>query len=343
MRVLITRTDRIGDLVLSTPVFEAIKRDMPDTHITVMARKGIIDVISNNPFIDEYIPYDPDGIHRGLAGTIALSNTIKQKHIDTAIELFMSFYPALAIKLAGIKRIIGPGSRIYSYILLTDVIKQHRKESIYNEAEYNLMLLKPLGITDFNIKPKVYLSGNEDSCEKFLINQGVKPFNYIVVHPGMGGSAKNISIEKYIMLIKRITERYQLPVVITGSFMDHTIVNKITSELYGNSYVKDMCCVLSIEQLKMVLFFARLMIGPSTGPMHISAALGRPTIAIFSPIKVQSRTRWSPYLLDNVEIIEPEVECKQQYTCNKKCLHYDCMNSISIEKILEKVDKFLAV
>lgn len=343
MRILICRTDRIGDLVLSTPVFEAIKRFIPDAYTIVMARKGIIDVISNNPFIDEYISYDPNGVHKGLKGIFALSDEIKQKHIDIAIELFMSFYPALAIKLAGIKQIIGPGSRIYSYILLTDVIKQHRKESKYNEAEYNLMLLKVLGINNINIKPRVFLLDNADNCEKFLTNQGIKLFNYITIHPGMGGSAKNISAQKYVSLIKVITERYKLPVVITGSFTDHTIVNKITSELYGNPYVKDMCCILSIEQLKMVLFFSKLMIGPSTGPMHIAAALGKPTIAIFSPLKAQSKIRWSPYMLDNVTIIEPNVDCKHKYTCNKSCFHYDCMDLINIEEILEKVDRFLGV
>ncbi len=343
MRILIIRTDRIGDLVLSTPVFEAVKRHIPDAYTVVMARKGVIDVISDNPFIDEYINYDPEGVHKGLSGMMALSKIIRKKQVDVAVELFMSFYPALAVRLAGIKRIIGPGSRVYSNALLTDVIQQHRKESKYNEAAYNLMLLKPLGIDDMDIKPHVYLSDNQDSCEKFLLNQGAKPFNYFVVHPGMGGSAKNLSIEKYVMLIKAITEKYRLPVVITGSYIDHTAVNRITAKLHENPYVKDMCCILSIQQLKMVLFFAKAMIGPSTGPMHISAALGRPTIAVFSPIKVQSATRWSPYLLHNVAVVEPKIACKEQYDCDKKCLHYDCMDSIRIEDILDRMEGLIAV
>lgn len=89
------------------------------------------------------------------------------------------------------------------------------------------------------------------------------------------------------------------------------------------------------------MFFAKAMIGPSTGPMHISAALGRPTVALFSPVKAQSKTRWAPYLLDNVAIIEPQVECREQYTCNKTCLHYNCMDLISIDEILEKVDRLI--
>jgi heptosyltransferase-2 len=185
VRILVSRTDRIGDLVLSTPVFEAIKKHIPGAYTLVMARKGVIDVISDNPFVDEYITYDPAGIHKGFSGAVAPSETLRQKHIDTAVELFMSFYPALAVRLAGIQRVIGPGSRIYSYLLLTQVIKQHRKESLYNEAAYNLMLLKPLGVDDMDIKPHVYLSDNKDSCEKFLLNQGIKPFSYFVVHSSM--------------------------------------------------------------------------------------------------------------------------------------------------------------
>jgi ADP-heptose:LPS heptosyltransferase len=343
VRILVSRTDRIGDLVLSTPVFEAIKKHIPGAYTLVMARKGVIDVISDNPFVDEYITYDPAGIHKGFSGAVALSETLRQKHIDTAVELFMSFYPALAVRLAGIQRVIGPGSRIYSYLLLTQVIKQHRKESLYNEAAYNLMLLKPLGVDDMDIKPHVYLSDNKDSCEKFLLNQGIKPFSYFVVHPGMGGSAKNLSLDKYIALIRMMVDRYKLPVVVTGSYVDNVIANRITAELHDNPSVKDMCCILSLQQLKMVLFFAKAMIGPSTGPMHLSAALGRPTVALFSPVKVQSATRWSPYLLPNVAIVEPNVECKEQYACDKTCLYYNCMDSIRVEEILEKVEEFITV
>ncbi len=343
MRVLISRTDRIGDLVLSTPVFEAVKRHLPDAAVMVMAHKGIIDVIGDNPFVDDVIPYDPSGKHKGLRGALQLAAELREKHIDVAVELFMSWYPSLALLLAGIRRRIGPGSRIYSPAVLTDVVKQNRRRSLYNEAAYNLMLLQPLGITDLDIQPHVYLSDNKDSCEKFLLHQGIKPFNYFVVHPGMGGSAKNLSMEKYRELIKALIQRYRLPVVLTGSFVDHTTVNRLTAELYGDPQVKDMCCVLSMNQLKMVLFFATAVIAPSTGPMHIAAALGRPTVALFSPIKAQSKTRWAPYLLKNVAVVEPAAACGEQESCNKKCLQYDCMETITIEEILAKVEGLRAV
>ncbi len=343
MRVLVSRTDRIGDLVLSTPVFEAIKKSIPGAHTLVMAREGIIDVISDNPFVDEYIAYDPYERHRGAAGAVKLARELRQMHVDIAVELFMSFYPALSIRLAGIKRAIGPGSRVYSGLLLTDVIQQHRKESRYNEAAYNLMLLKPLGIEDMNIRPHIYLSDNKESCERFLLNQGIKPFNYFVVHPGMGGSAKNMSVGQYTTLIRMLSDRYGLPVVITGSYVDSAVTNRITGGLSDNPGVRDMCCVLSIQQLKAVLFFAKAVIGPSTGPMHISAALGRPTVAIFSPIRAQSRTRWAPYLNNNTVVVEPAGECREQHSCNKNCLQYDCMHSIDMEDVLKKLEVVIAV
>ncbi len=343
MRVLVSRTDRIGDLVLSTPVFEAIKRSLPGTYILVMARKGTIDVISDNPSVDEYIAFDPDGEHRGMAGALKLARVLQRKRIDVAVELFMSFYPALAVKLARIRRTIGPGSRTYSGLLLTDVVRQRRKESRYNEAAYNLMLLRPLGIEEMDIRPRLYLSDNKDSCERLLLNQGIKPFNYFVVHPGMGGSAKNLSAEQYTVLIRKLSDRYRLPIIITGSYVDNAVTNKIMRELAGNPDVRDMCCVLSLQQLKAVLFFSKAVIAPSTGPMHVAAAFGRPTVAIFSPIRAQSRTRWAPYLNNNTVVIEPKMGCKEQYSCNKNCLHYDCMNSIVMDDVLSKLEEVIAV
>ncbi len=343
MRILICRTDRIGDVVLSTPVFEAIKKHIQGAYLVVMVHKGVKDVLSDNPFIDEFIAYDPGGVHNGKDGILKLSREIREKHIDTAVELFMSFYPALAVKLAGIKRIIGPGSRVYSPFLLTDVIKQHRKQSHYNEAAYNLMLLKPLGIDDTDIRPHVYLSDNKDGCERFLLNQGIKPFSYFVVHPGMGGSAKNLPADHYAALIRAIVDKYNVPVVITGSYVDIEFVNGIIIKFDNDKNIKDMCCVLSMQQLKTVLFFSQAVIAPSTGPMHIAAALGRPVVTLFSPVKAQSKTRWAPYLLDNVAIVEPDVQCNEKYHCNKKCLYYDCMDTIKTEDVMKKLERLLGI
>ncbi len=343
MKILVTRTDRIGDLVLSTPVFEAIKKHRPNDHLILMAQKGIIDVADNNPFIDEYIAYEPYNSHKGIKGILRLSDIIRRKRIDIAVELFMSFYPALAIMLADIKMRVGPGSRVYSYIFLNHVMKQNRRQSLYNEAAYNLMLLKPLGINELNIKPHVYLSNAKDSCEGFLLNYGIKPFNYFVVHPGMGGSALNWPADNYVSLIKTIVDRYKLPVIVTGTYNDDPFVRGIIAKLSGNIYVKNMCCILSIKQLKTVLFFARGVIAPSTGPMHIAAALGKPTIALFSPIKAQSGTRWSPYLIDNVAIVEPDVKCMERYNCNRKCLHYNCMNMIKVKEVMKKMEALIGI
>ncbi len=342
IKILITRTDRIGDLVLSTPVFEALKKHIPQSYIIVMAKKDVINILNGNPFIDEMIMYDPSGVHKGLKGALELADTLREKRIDIAVELFMSFYPALAISLAGIKMRIGPGSRIYSSILLTHVIKQERKQSKYNEALYNLMLLKPLGIEDINIKPRIYLSDNKDSCEKFLLNNGLKPFGYVVVHPGMGGSAKNWSAVNYASLIGAITRHLKLPVLITGSNADLSIVKTIMGLLKPDQYIKNMCCVLSLEQLKTIMFFSKAVVGPSTGPMHIAAALYKPTIALFSPLKAQSKVRWAPYLLDNVSILSPNVVCDKNH-CYNKCIHYDCMNIIKVQDVIKYLEGVIEI
>ena len=67
-RILITRTDRIGDLVLTTPVFKALREKFPKAHIAALAFLEHREIIQDNPYLDEVILYDKKGSECGLWG-----------------------------------------------------------------------------------------------------------------------------------------------------------------------------------------------------------------------------------------------------------------------------------
>ena len=86
-RILITRTDRLGDVVLSTPVIRYMRQKYPDAYIAFMVRPRYEDIVANNPHLDDVILYDKDESEKGFWSTLKFAFKLRQKKFDTAIAL----------------------------------------------------------------------------------------------------------------------------------------------------------------------------------------------------------------------------------------------------------------
>ena len=143
-RILVSRTDRIGDLVLSTPVFRAIKTKYPNGHLAVMVFKETASLVSGNPYVDQVIVYDKKGIHASWWKTFLFGLGLRKEHFDLAIHLHPTNRVHFISWLAGIPIRIGYQSKNHSF--LTHAIEEKKWQGKYHEAEYNFDLLAPLGI-----------------------------------------------------------------------------------------------------------------------------------------------------------------------------------------------------
>ncbi|MCX5709102.1 MAG: hypothetical protein NTY14_09085, partial [Candidatus Omnitrophica bacterium] len=137
-RVLILRYDRIGDMVLTTPLFESLKRHIPGCWITVLASKVNQDVISNNPFVDEVVLYQ---------GAVKFMRDFRHKGIDLAIDPFYSYElkSAFLAYISGAKYRVGfaeSGREAFFNI------KNPRPDPSKHMADHLLSLLVPLAIKE---------------------------------------------------------------------------------------------------------------------------------------------------------------------------------------------------
>lgn len=145
MKILVIRTDRIGDLIVSTPVFKAIKDKYPDAHIAAMVSPYTADLLIHNPFVDEIIICDRKGEHGGIKGLLKLTGEVRRKKFDVAITLHSRMHLGFITFFGGIKKRIAPATKL-AQIFYNYRITQRRSRSIKHEADYNLELLAPLGI-----------------------------------------------------------------------------------------------------------------------------------------------------------------------------------------------------
>jgi ADP-heptose:LPS heptosyltransferase len=337
-KILIVRTDRIGDVVLSLPLAELIKQKYPSCMIAYFLREYTSPLLDSNPFIDEVIIADE------LNGEILFKENLKKikaKGFDTCVVVNPTLRISVLLFLAGIKNRIGTGYRWYSF-LFNNKVFEHRKYAEKHELEYNIGLLKKIdiGISDFSKSIVFHLSVDDNSSGKvntLLMQGGYKRGDkLVIVHPGSGGSSVDLPKEKLIELTRKLSEISDLKVVITGSKNE----TELCKEFEINKSVINLSGQLDISLLKALIKKADLFISNSTGPIHIAASFGVYVIGFYSKILSCSQKRWGPYT-ENKTIFTPTIDCSN--CTREQCEKLKCMNSIDIGRVFDETRSVLKI
>ena len=340
--ILITRTDRIGDVVLTLPVIKTLTKVFPGRPLYFMASSYAAPIVENYPGVTGVIVYDYADDTTKVARVRQITQQLRSLNIKTALMLFYDAEVLSMIKKAGIKERFGPLTRISGLFAYTKFQTQHRSKVQFHELEYNLNLLRMLGVKEDQFDSTLELtpspSAHTSALEK-LRQVGFDPYSkpYMVLHVTCGGSALNWRYSYYAELASRLSEATGLAILLTGSEKDAQVLSSIKQHIKGDVF--NTAGIFSLKELVAVIAGAKLFVGPSTGPMHIASATSVPVAAIFPPIKVQSANRWGPYSKDSI-VLSPKVECPAKFNCIKeKCQHYNCMDSVTIDEVFEKVKK----
>jgi ADP-heptose:LPS heptosyltransferase len=260
---------------------------------------------------------------------------------------------ALAVLAARVRYRVGPLSKPHSYLTYNRGIRQRRSNVEMHETDYNLQLLRRLGIRvgTRNVETSIHLSDETRARgRQWLEEQGWKrEAPLVAVHPGMGGSALNWPEPHYVELIRNLLKDGR-QVLVTGGPAEGSLLVRIRDALgavgekayfYGLPGAPEE----KVDLLAGIFNLADLVIAPSTGPLHLAVALGKPVVTFYPPIRVQSALRWGPYLRDDTRasVIVPEVYCGEEFRCRGTlCNYYPCMKSLTITQALEQANFHLA-
>lgn len=355
LEILVVRADRIGDVILSTPVIEVLKNHYPQSRLTLMVREPIVPLVRGIPGVDDVMVYDPTGRHAGLGGLFNLVSDVRGRGFRIAIMLQSQWKIAAALYGAGVRYRVGPLSKIHSYLFYNRGVRQRRSHVEMHEADYNLQLLRRLGV---RVGSRAYSSqvalsdGAREKARAWLVAQGATPgeSSLIAVHPGMGGSALNWPESHFVELIRALSKEGK-QVLVTGGPTDAEGMSRIRTALEAAPmppatrpifFLADT--VTSIDLLVGIYSHVSVVVAPSTGPLHLAVALDKPVIAFYPPIRVQSAIRWGPYRKDDSKssVLVPEVYCGQDFEClGNKCNYFPCMKSISVTQALGEVRRHL--
>lgn len=347
--ILVSRPDRIGDVILSTPVFEALKRHYPQARLTVLVQRPVEPLIRGLACVDDVLIYDPLGEHAGIQGLFKLLAEIRERDYRIAVALQSHWKIAAAIFGAGVRYRVGPLSKPHSFLFYNRGVRQRRSYVEMHETDYNLQLLRRLGIrvgtrslpVQVGITPDV-----QSQADAWLSERGLGGGTlYVVVHPGMGGSALNWPESHYVDFTRALLKEGR-KVVITGGPEEGALLMRFQEALGDRVTLYGGPESAGVDFLGGIMSRAILVVAPSTGPLHLAVALGRPVVTFYPPIRVQSAIRWGPYVADEqaASVLVPEVYCGQDFKClGNVCNYFPCMKSLTVAQALEEAHRQIAL
>jgi len=335
--ILIIRTDRIGDVILSLPLAALIKKHFPKCKVSFLLKEYTKDLVSDHPYIDDVLILKE---YNGKIPIFTNVNRLKSKYFDASIIVYPTFITALIIYLSRIKFRIGSGYRWYSF-LFNKRIYEHRKYAEKHELEFNVSLLQIFGIREsispMNVEFNIGINNAKLEKVKNLLTESGVDLNrkLVIAHPGSSGSAIDLPPEKFSRLVKNLTKLENTTLIITGSADETDICTTVALE----SNVINYAGQFDLSELTALISLCDVFISNSTGPIHIAVALGIFVVGFYPKIQACSPERWGPYTSKKV-IFMPEIEC---FDCTREqCERLNCMSSINIEQVTEEISKILS-
>jgi ADP-heptose:LPS heptosyltransferase len=214
-KLLISRTDRLGDLVLALPFVETIKRRYPECSIEVLASLYASPILEHNPFVDRIMRVQNDMLRKDNLYKKDLLHKIKMGNYKAVVVLFPERRISQLFYKANIPLRIGTAGRFHSMFFNVHLIHS-RKSNRKHESDYNMDFLSFFKHGAKVIKPKVYLQERELNNARRVLNEVAVEAPFVVLHPGSGGSAECWPIVKFIELFGAL-DRAGVNVVISGS------------------------------------------------------------------------------------------------------------------------------
>ncbi|MFH1381172.1 MAG: lipopolysaccharide heptosyltransferase II, partial [Candidatus Omnitrophota bacterium] len=337
-RILLTRTDRIGDVVLSTPAIKAVRDKYPDSYIAFMVRPYAKDIVDGNPYLDEVIIYDKYGKQKGLISTILFALDLRKKKFDLSIMLHPTNRVHLISFLAGIPKRIGYDRKL-SY-LLTRKVPHLKQEGKKHESEYTLDLLKTIGIAAKEKELFVPVHEKDiEKVEKLLSEYHVgKDVLLIAINPGASSRSKMWPPRNFAKLADSLTEKFRARILIVSNAANKEAAN--ATALAMKYEPVNFAGRTTVGELAALLTKCDLFISNDSGPVHIASAVGTPVVSIFGRRNPGlSPRRWGPTGKRNV-VFHKDVGCDPCLAEDCK-IKFKCLEAITSDEVFEAASRLL--
>ena len=317
-RIIVSRTDSIGDVALTLPLCLWLKANVPRATLVYLCKRYTQDVVQCFKPVDEILLYED------LENAdIETRNSLLQS--DLILHVFPNKKIASWAKQAGIQHRIGTSHRWFHWLNCNIRVSFTRKNSPLHEAQLNFNLLKPLGLDTI---PK--FEELKSVKDQFIVptEPDFFPPGYVILHPLSQGSAINYPLIHYVALAEMLSKRGK-QVLITGTAKEGVLRGTAFDHIAG---VENVCGKFSLGGLISLISKAHALIACSTGPPHIAGILDIKAIGLFSSRIPIHPGRWKPLGKHSIAMVKEPLcaRCAQGLDCR-------CITEIPVEDVVNAV------
>ena len=304
MRILVSRTDRLGDVALTLPLCGLLRARLGAT-IVFLGRGYTRPLLDASGAVDEVLDWDAVAAAAG-ADRRAL---LRAARADIALHVFPRAPIAWAALAARVPRRVGTTHRWYHWITCNVREPLERRESMLHEAQLNVRLARTLlppedlALSPLALAPWAALAPRVPVPPAVAGLLGADRFT-LIIHPRSAGSAREWPLDRWRALVTALpADRFR--VLVTGSADEGAAMRSWLDTLPAHAH--DLTGRLTLAELLAVLGAGDGMVAASTGPLHLAALLGTPTLGLYSPERPVHAGRWGP-IGRRAEVIEGAME-----------------------------------
>ena len=346
-RVLIIKLRHHGDVLLSSPVFSVLKRHAPHSQIDALIYSDTADMLSLHPAIDQLHLIDRQWKKRGVLGylahELALLRALRERRYDLIIHLTDHPRGAWVSRLCRARWAIASkvdGRGRWWKGAFTHFCSIPRAAGRHT-VELNLDALRRIGICLSSEEKRVILvAGNEAESRitTLLAELNLETKAFILIHPTSRWLFKCWSADKMAALIDRLQgQSYRVVLSAAPDAAELAMLNSIQTQL--KHPVLSVAGRLSLKELAALIARARLFIGVDSAPMHIAAAMGTPTVALFGP---SGDKEWGPWEVAHRIVASDSHPCRPCGIdgCGGGKVS-DCLTTLPVERVYRAVQELL--
>ncbi len=324
-RIVISRTDNMGDVILTLPLLGYLKSTIPDLNISFIGKAYTKAIIKQCIFVDEFL--DREEI-------INDPHALGKLRADTIIFIYPDRKISAIAKQVQIKHRVATAHRWYNWLHCNHLVDFSRVKSTLHESQLNFNLLKPFKLNgDFDTSELVSYYGLQPSQQDYSHFISPTKFN-LIIHPKSKGSAREWPLENYLNLINSLPhENYQI--FVTGLKAEGDLIREQKPELLSHPAVIDLTGKFNLEELSSFISQADGLLACSTGVLHLAAAVGIHALGLYSPMKPIHPGRWMPVGKNSSYLVLAKdcSDCRNSKDCA-------CIQSIAVADVKQRLDQF---
>ena len=332
-RILLRVPNWVGDAVMTLPALDALHRLYPAAGITVLARSTVIPVYERNPAVADIIEYGEE--FKSVLGRVRLAAILRKRDFHLAVLFQNAFDAALLSFMARIPGRVGYGRDMRSGLLTTAIPFTEEVRRLHH-IEYYLNIIEALGPVEVGAEPRPSLHLGDDElrwAEAFLGEEGLGGARAIIgAAPGAAyGPAKRWGEERFAEALVRLSEALGAQVLIFGGPGDVETAEVVLEKTRDRvPRALNLAGRTTLRQSMALMKGLEVFITNDSGGMHVAAALGVPTVAVFGstdPALTGPRGPKTRVLID-------KTECSPCFDRQCRFGHMECMERVTVEDVV---------